>query len=319
MKALTFEEPGIVKMNEVPMPAVGEDEVLIKVARVGVCGSDLAVLRSGGGIHKIQKGFISGHEFVGYRQDTGERVVADPCTKCGTCLMCRTGKSNICEHSIVIGGSGRNGAFAEYVAVPKKSLVPVKDDSIEDAKLAVSEPLAVALHGVNEVTFHGGPVAILGTGSIGFAVLHELKKRGVQDITMVDIQEARLELARKMGAKAATVLPENNYEVIFDAAGVTPTRLNAVNGVMRGGSVVFLGAAHKTLDFPVIKLILDNKSIHGSYGYTTTEFAAAVYDSFDVDTCWTQTVPFEDSEEALNEMLAGKADPGRVKLLFQMN
>lgn len=319
MKALTFLEPGKVKMLEVPMPVPKQDEVLIKVSHAGVCGSDLGILRTGGGIQKIPVGFISGHEFVGYRQDTGEKVVIDPCTKCGVCLPCRMGNSNVCQNSIVIGGSGTNGAFAEYVAVPQKCLIPVPDIGINDERLALVEPLAVGLHGVNEVPLHGGPVAIFGAGAIGLSTLHELKVRGVKDVTLVDLNQTRLSFAEKLGAHTTTELPEGDYEVIYDCAGIAVTRLAAIQGVVRGGSVVLLGAAQKELELPVVQLILGNKSLRGSYGYTGAEFVTAMYDAADVDTSWVHTIPFDESEDALNEMLAGKADPAIVKLMFRMD
>ena len=319
MKALTFLEPGKVKMLDVPIPEVKEDEVLIKVSHVGVCGSDLGVLRSGGGINKIPVGFISGHEFVGYRQDTGEKVVVDPCTKCGTCLPCRMGHSNVCQHSVVIGGSGTNGAFAEYVAVPKKCLLPVPDIEVSDEQLALVEPLAVGLHGVNEVPLHGGSVAIFGAGAIGLSTLHELKARGVQNVTLVDLNQTRLQFAEKLGAKTATELPDGDYEVIYDCAGIAATRLTAIQKVIRSGSVVLLGAAQKEFDLPAVQLILGNKSLHGSYGYTGAEFASALYDAATVDTGWVHTIPFEEGERELNEMLAGKADSSIVKLMFKMD
>lgn len=318
MKALTFLEPGKVKMLDVPTPEPKKGEVLVKVTCAGVCGSDLGVLRSGGGINPISVGFISGHEFAGVRMDTGERVVVDPCTKCGVCLPCRMGNSNVCEHSLVIGGSGTNGAFAEYVAVPEECLIPVPDMDIDDVRLALVEPLAVGLHGVNETRLHGGPVAIFGAGAIGLSTLHELIAKGAREVTLVDLNTDRLAIAEKMGAKVATELPDGPYEVIYDAAGIAATRMTAIQKVMRGGSVILLGAAQKEFDLPAVQLILGNKSMKGSYGYTRPEFVSALYDAASVDTSWVRTIPFADGEDALNEMLAGKADAKTVKLMFRV-
>lgn len=145
MKALTFLEPGKVKLIDVEMPEPGKDELLIKVLRVGVCGLDLSILLTGGGLKKAPVGHISGNEFLGVRKDTGEKVLVNPLTHCGICRPCRSDRTNVCQHPDVIGRSAMKGSFAEYVVVPKNRIVPVSDISLADEKLTLTEPLATGL------------------------------------------------------------------------------------------------------------------------------------------------------------------------------
>lgn len=319
MKALTYVEPGVVKMSEIPMPEVGPEEVLVKVKQVGVCGSDLSIIRAKGmGVKGVQEGFVSGHEFIGYRQDTGEKVAVNPMTHCGVCEPCMHGHHNVCDVRKVIGGASKMGAFAEYVAVPKDRCIPIGDAASDD-QYTLAEPLANGVRAANMASPVDGPVAIYGAGAIGLSILHELKYRGVKDITVVDLAEARLPFAEKMGAKVDTELRGSGYEVIYDAVGATAVRSLCLEKVMNGGDVVCIGAAQREFNFPFPILINGGKHLHGSFGYLDDEFAMAIKHAETVDTSWIYKVPFADAEAAMLELLAGKADPSQIKLVFEMD
>lgn len=317
MKALQYVEPGVVKMAEIPVPEVGEDEVLIKVKQVGVCGSDLSIIRMKDmGVKGIVDGFISGHEFIGYRQDNGQKVAVNPMTHCGVCPACRAGKHNVCTNRTVIGGASRKGAFAEYVVVPKDRCIALTDDSITDDQYTLIEPLATGIRAINMAPPCEGPVAIYGAGAIGLSILHELVYRGIKDITVVDLNADRLAFAAKMGAKTATELEGAGYEVIYDAVGTTEVRSLCLQKVMNGGNVVAVACAQRDFNFPFPFLVNGGKSLHGTFGYLDHEFSMAVKHVENIDTSWIKKVPFDQAEEVMMELLQGRADPKEVKLVF---
>lgn len=317
MKAIAFSKLGEVKMIEAPMPRVGKDEVLVKVKYVGVCGSDINMLS---GKMPIPEGSILGHEILGERVDTGEKVVINPLMYCGKCRPCRMGNVNVCSHSAFLGDGSVDGGFAEYISVKIDRLVNVDDLGIPDEKMVLSEPLSVGLHASRCATVTEGPVAVIGTGIIGQATIFALSKRGIKRIVAVDLNEARHPIALQMGAtEVCTELTDDGYEAIYDCVGSLQTRASMPDKLLSCGTYVSVGALAREFSFRSVPVARFEKTVTGSFGCTDGELVEAIMRSGEIeDTSWCRVVPFEEGVEALNDLLAGKVPATQLKLVFKM-
>ncbi len=205
MKALVIFEPHRAGVVDIDIPRPRDNEVLVRVRACGLCQTDRHIYE-GGFLAKYP--IIPGHEFSGEVVDIGEnvdgiargdRVVIDPNISCGKCYYCRSGMKHFCENWQGIGVT-INGGFAEYVIVPKENIYIIpKDLSFEAASL--TEPLSCIIHGIDRIEMIvGKSVAIFGAGPIGLMFLQLLKHFGASKIAVFDINDYRLEIARKLGA-----------------------------------------------------------------------------------------------------------------------
>jgi len=205
MLAVVFDGEATLR-GDYPQPKAREGEALVAVRMAGVCTTDLEILKG----YMNFRG-VMGHEFVGQvvsvgsradRAWTGKRVVAEINCVCGRCDMCRRGLSNHCRHRTVLGIDSRDGAFAEYVAVPVRNLTPVPD-SISDEAAVFTEPLAAAYQVVRQIQFDSGDkVVVLGDGRLGQLIVRVLKPL-LRRIVLVGKHPARLEAAEKEGIQTA--------------------------------------------------------------------------------------------------------------------
>ena len=253
MKALTVTGIKEFELKEIPIPKVTSDKVLIEVAYVGICGSDLPRYFEGG-VHRFPQ--VLGHEFSGKIVEignqvtnlkVGDRVAVAPLIPDETTNGYLKGEPAMAERYSFIG-SREQGAMAEFVAVPAKNVVKVPDElSLKEA--AVLEPLTVAIHGIDRVNLlSGDEVVVLGAGTIGLLTLVALRARGVGNITVVDINDHKLELAKKVGADVVVNPNEtaiNEYfeqnrkpRVVIETAGSAITQRQAIEIVEKRGSVV---------------------------------------------------------------------------------
>ena len=210
MKALMLEKYEDLQVVEVPEPACGPDEVLIRVAACGICGSDVHGYDGGSG-RRIPP-IIMGHEAAGviaqagadvkdYR--AGDRVTFDSTVYCGKCEFCKRGEVNLCDNRQVLGVScgdyRRNGAFAELVAVPARILYRLPEDfPMEEA--AMLEAVSVALHGVRVTEMKGDESAlVIGAGMIGLLTAQAARAAGCKSVMIADVDEARLQMAAEVG------------------------------------------------------------------------------------------------------------------------
>jgi threonine dehydrogenase-like Zn-dependent dehydrogenase len=206
MPAAVLRGRGRLEVEDVPVPALGDHEVLVEVSHCGVCGSDLHMVIEGWG----RKGSIGGHEWSGVIVGTGgavtgwavgDEIVGGPTPRCGTCEPCRAGRPSLCTERDTPGMGGEfQGAFARYVKVDERELLRVPDGlSLREAALA--EPLAVALHGITLSGIQAGERALVtGAGPIGALVIAALKAMGVDDIKVSARSELRRTLAESLGA-----------------------------------------------------------------------------------------------------------------------
>jgi L-iditol 2-dehydrogenase len=222
MKAYVFHGVGKCELEDLPVPEIKEDELLIKVVCCGICGTDYHIDK---GDFYCKKDTIIGHEFSGIVEKTGknvsgfkkgDRVVGDPMTPCFHCDYCKSGKVNYCLELPGIGVN-RNGAFAEYIAVPQSNVYKIQDDlSFETAALA--EPLSCCLRGIDLLDLRTGENAvIIGDGPIGLLMVQLAKLAGIANILLVGAEKSKKQLALKLGVDNYVDGNEENAAEIINA------------------------------------------------------------------------------------------------------
>ncbi len=231
MKAARYYGIRDVRCEDLPIPTIKEDELLVKVAYAGICGSDLHIYNKQMFIQNIPE--TMGHEFVGRIEKAGslvkgfsegDAVIANPMVSCGSCPACRKKHFNCCENLGFIG-EVRPGCFAEYIALPQDALIPLPKDYSAEADLknfALAEPLAVALNVLERLSPAAEErLAVVGAGPIGLlCILLAKKLYQVKDISCIGRSAYRLNLAESLGAKAYAHFPDQSaYDAIIEAAG----------------------------------------------------------------------------------------------------
>ena len=220
MKALVLTAYNHLEVQDWQPPAVGDDEVLLRVAACGICGSDIHGMDGSTG--RRQPPIIMGHEAAGTVAEVGgdvtawkpgDRVTFDSTVYCGTCWFCRRGEINLCDNRRVLGVScgdyRRHGAFAEFVAVPQHILVRLPD-GVSFRHAAMIEPLSIAFHAVRRTRLALGDTAVVvGAGMIGLLVIQALRASGCGRIIAVDVDRQRLDAARKLGATESLASDEH--------------------------------------------------------------------------------------------------------------
>lgn len=295
MRTLVYVRPGGMELQEAAMPTPRPTEVLVKVEASGVCGSDLHGYL--GKSRNRKAPLVMGHEFAGVVTSVGDTVrdlapgtavTVYPLITCGQCPACRRGESSQCPSRQVIG-IHRPGGFAEFVAVPRASVVPLPPAfSVFTASLA--EPLANAVHIFNR-SVHGlvRRVAIFGAGTQGLMALHLARLLSPVVLVSVDIVPARLALARRLGATAAfnartedvvarirESTDGEGVDLAIEAAGSVATRQAAVASVRTGGTVALLGLGEEMTPLDAVDIVNREVTIRGSYAYTYDDFVRAV-------------------------------------------
>jgi len=260
-----LEDKKTLVLKEIDKPIIKDTQVLIKVSYVGVCGSDLARFFDGK-VHNYP--LILGHEFSGVIEDVGgnitslqkgDRVAVAPLVPCGECCYCERGKPAHCEQYSFVG-SREQGAMSEYVAVDERNVIKIPDEVSED-EAALLEPLTVALHGIERVHFHAGAeVVVFGAGTIGIMTLLALKARGAGNITVIDINDKKLKIARDLGANYIINSGKVNLseyfskhtkpDVVIETAGVAQTQVQSIEIVEKLGKIVYVGTASQEVKIP---------------------------------------------------------------------
>lgn len=182
MKAIRLHAAGDLRMHEEPVPFPADGETLVRVAAVGICGSDLQWFEQGGiGDARLTAPLILGHEFAG-TTDSGRRVAVDPAVSCGECELCRVGNPNLCEKVEFAGHGRQDGALREFLSWPSRACFPIPEP-LTFADGVMLEPLGVALHAVDLAHLrHEMRVAALGCGPIGLLVIQLMRLFGVKYI-----------------------------------------------------------------------------------------------------------------------------------------
>ncbi|MBS1839845.1 MAG: galactitol-1-phosphate 5-dehydrogenase [Acidobacteria bacterium] len=287
MKALLLSSYSHLELADLPAPSPGPDEVLIRVAACGVCGSDVHGYDGSSG-RRIPP-IVMGHEAAGVIASVGsavknfapgDRVTFDSTVYCGECSNCRRGNVNLCDRRQVLGVScgdyRRAGAFAEFVSVPARILYRLPDN-FPFTEAAMLEAVAVAIHGVNLAELAPNSTAlVIGAGTIGILTLQALKAAGCSTVFIADVDMQRLDLAGKLGATEVllsddsllkTILDRTGNEgvdVAIECVGRGETIAAAIDAVRKGGTVVLVGNIQPNVDLPLQKVVTRQIRLQGS-------------------------------------------------------
>ncbi len=239
MKVARLASAGDIRVLDEPTPEPGPDEALIKVASVGLCGSDIHWFQEAGiGDARLDRPLILGHEFAGWTE-TGELVAVDPAVPCGQCEFCQQGNPNLCAQIRFAGHGHEDGALREYLAWPKRCLYPLPD-ALRDDEGAMLEPLGVALHSVDLGKIRPGmSVGVFGCGPIGSLVVQVAHLAGAVRIFASEILPQRLQMACSFGAEPWTMNSE--VDVAFECAGENAAVEAAFAAAKPGGRVILVG------------------------------------------------------------------------------
>ena len=246
MQAIQIDKIGSASIADLPAPRPGPEQVLIKVRSSGLCHTDLDILH---GRYVGDYPLVPGHEFSGIVAETGrnvtivsegDRVAVDPLLPCGRCTQCDRGKVNLCMNFGAYGLT-EPGAFAPLVAINALNCHTIGDLPFDIAALA--EPLACVLHGIDRLSPQAGQSALIfGAGPIGLMMLIGLMDRGVENVSVVDLEDSRLEMASELGAVSVTKsAPQQRFDLALDCTGVTSVCQQLPGMTNAGGSILFFG------------------------------------------------------------------------------
>lgn len=287
------------EIQDRPLPECGLKDVVVCVKACAICGSDVHGYDGSSG-RRIPP-IVMGHEAAGIvagvgeavtRFQPGDRVTFDSTLYCGECAFCRSGRVNLCENRRVLGVScedyRRDGAFAEYVAVPEYIVYPIPDAlTFEHASLV--EPVSVALHAVSRATIRLNDTAVvLGSGTIGLLAMQALKQAGCGHVIAVDIDAGRLNLAHQLGATdtinasqnrpdeaVASLTSGSGADIVLEAVGAESTVRAAMACVRKGGTLVLVGNITPNVSFPLQAAVTREITVLGSCAIAG-EYPAAI-------------------------------------------
>jgi L-iditol 2-dehydrogenase len=288
MKALLLSEYKKLELTDMPVPEIGTEELLIRVKACGICGSDVHGFDGSTG-RRIPP-IVMGHEASGVVERVGstvrgfaegDRITFDSMISCGKCVFCRKGRINLCDNRQVLGVScgeyRRHGAFAEYVAVPQHIAFKLPD-ALSFDHAAMIEPVSVAVHAVEITPVHLGDTAVVvGSGMIGALTIQAARLAGCARIIAVDLEDHKLEMARKAGADdlvnarssdpVAYVIQATagrGADVVFEAVGATDPIKTAIGCARKGGTVTLIGNIRPTIELPLQAVVTREIRVQGS-------------------------------------------------------
>lgn len=335
MQTLLYADWDVLKIVDAPIPNPGPGEARVKVRAAGICGSELEAVRK----HSPRRTppLILGHEFTGVVDalgpgdsvwTVGDEVVANAVIADGTCKECVRGKTHLCANRQLFG-MHRPGAFAEYVVVPSSVLIP-RPTSVPPEAAALTEPLANGVHIANLLADRKPACALVfGAGPIGLLAMQALRIQFGSRVGVLDRSEARLDLAKRLGADAVFTPGGGNevkewsggaLEATVDAVGAESTKNASVAWLAPGGTAVWIGLHENESPFNAYDLILAEKRLLGSYACTQAELSLALKwmedGAVDVSS-WTSVFPLAEADRAFETML--NPGPDDVKGVIQMS
>ncbi len=342
LKALIYTKPYCLEYSDFPNPVAGDDDVLIRVKACGICGSDVQGFtgRTGRRIPPL----IMGHEAAGIIEEVGknakgfergDRVCFDSTVYCNRCEPCRESYYNRCENRQVLGvsipASRRHGAFAEYVAVPWW-IVSKIPDNLSFVHSALLEPASIGTHAANRAPIStNDTVVVIGAGTIGLFILQACRLRDAAKVIVADIDEFRLDVARRLGADKLinplksdlrkTVFKETKdkgADVTFEAVGYAQTFADAVSVAKTGGHVVAVGNLEEKAEFDLQELVARELTFTGSYA-SSGEFRdcieLAASGKIGVAPLISDILPLAEGPRAFDRLL--KAEENLLKIVLE--
>jgi threonine 3-dehydrogenase len=330
MRALVKSKAAVgIWMEEVAMPEPGTNEVLIKLEKTAICGTDVHIYNWDKWAQRtIQPGLTIGHEFVGHIQaigagvtgyETGDRVSAEGHIVCGHCRNCRAGHPHLCPNTVGIGVN-RNGAFAEFVVVPASNLWPIPPE-IPSELAAFFDPFGNAAHCALQFDLVGEDVLITGAGPIGIIAAGICRHVGARHVVVTDVNDYRLSLARDMGASRivniqresiANVVSElkiEGFDIGLEMSGNSQAFNDLLHHMYHGGKVALLGLLPEGTGCDWDQIIFKGLELHGIYGRrmyeTWYKMTQMVLTGFPLGRVLTHHIPIEDFEFGFELMRTG--------------
>ena len=324
-------EPGI-WMQDVPVPEIGPNDVLIKVRKAAICGTDVHIYNWDEWARKtVPVPMVTGHEFVGEVVDTGaavteysrgQRVSGEGHIVCGHCRNCRAGRGHLCRNTLGVGVNWP-GAFAEYVAVPQHNVVPIPDD-VPDEIAAIFDPLGNAVHTALSFDLVGEDVLVTGAGPIGIMGALVAQCVGARKVVITDINPVRLDLARKLGVhhvvdasneKLVDVMREEGmtegFDIGLEMSGSAVAFRDMIDTMNNGGKIAILGIAPTGFEIDWNKVIFKMLTLKGIYGRemfeTWYKMIALVQGPLDVTGLITHRISAMDYREGFEAMKSGNS------------
>lgn len=288
--------PGEITFREVEIPKTGPDQVLVKIKRIGVCGSDIHVYH---GEHPYTSYPVTqGHEVSGkivelgeYVKDlkVGQRVTIEPQVFCGRCYPCLHGKYNLCEKLKVMGFQ-TVGTASEYFAVDASKVTPLPE-GMDYNDGAMIEPLAVTVHAAKRFPeIKGAKVVVLGAGPIGILLAQSVKACGAKEVIITDISDTRLALAKQVGADYAVNTKDKDLgeimteyfgpdkaDVIYDCAGNDITMNSAIQNARKGSTIILVAVFAKMANVDLAKLNDSELDLNTSMMYRHEDYVDALH------------------------------------------
>ena len=339
MKAALVTDVHKVSIQEIDRPVVKDDEVLIKVKTVGVCGSDLHLFR---GTHAFRKPpAILGHEIAGdvveigknvKTVSIGDRVTVEPQYGCGDCEFCRQGLVNLCNSKVVPGTAKWIGVFVQYFNAPEKTIYQL-NDAVSYKMGTMIEPLAVAVRALRRATVKEKDcLVILGSGTIGLLCLVVAKQMGYKNVVCTDTAEFNLAMALKHGATLAINPLEGDVvaavkkltvgkgaDLALIAAGANNIVDQASACVRKHGEIGIVAMITEKIPFYSYQIVFNEQTMYGAMTYETKDFKEAaemVNNGLDLDDFITQTMDLEHTQQGL-DVLSQKKD-NVVKVMIEL-
>lgn len=333
MKALVKAHPkeGL-WMQTVPVPEPADSEVLIRVKKSAICGTDVHIWKWDEWSAKtVPVPMVVGHEFCGEIVDCGkaamkfnigQRVSGEGHVTCGTCRNCRAGRGHLCRNTLGVGVN-RPGSFAEYVCIPEVNVVPIPDD-IPDEIAAIFDPLGNAVHTALSFDLIGEDVLVTGAGPIGIMGALVAQKVGARKVVITDIAPYRLDLARRLGVQHVVDVSSETLQDVMGNIGMTEgfdvgLEMSGASAAMRqmiarmnnGGKIALLGIAPTEFAVDWNEVIFKMLTVKGIYGReifeTWYKMIALVQSGLDLSDLITHRISIDDFEDGFAAMLSGEA------------
>ena len=326
MKALVYTGPEGLDYRDVADPVVAPDHHLIRIDSVGICGSDMHAYL--GHDDRRPAPLILGHEAAGViaaGPRKGHRVTINPLVTCGACPACLAGRDNLCPSRQIISMPPREGAFAEWLAMPETNLVAMPDHVTPD-QAALAEPIACGWHAVRLglarlATGHSPRGLVIGGGAIGLGAALSLAAQGVADVTMLEPSAPRrryLELHCDQKVLAPDALDSDAlFDIVIDGVGYEATRAQASSLARPGGVIMHIGLGAASGGLDIRRMTLQEITFIGTYTYTAEDFrqtAAAMFDGRLGALDWTQTRRLSEGARAFADIRRGVVDAPKVIL-----
>ena len=324
-------EPGI-WMERVPIPEIGPNDVLIKVRKTAICGTDVHIYNWDQWAQKtVPVPMVTGHEFVGTVADfgaavteykVGQRVSGEGHIVCGHCRNCRAGRGHLCRNTKGVGVN-RPGAFAEYVAIPQHNVVPIPDD-VPDEVAAIFDPLGNAVHTALSFDLVGEDVLVTGAGPIGIMGALVAQAVGARKVVITDINLVRLDLARRMKIhhvvdaskeKLRDVMRDEGmtegFDVGLEMSGSAVAFRDMIDTMNNGGKIAILGIAPTGFEIDWNKVIFKMLTLKGIYGRemfeTWYKMIAFVQGGLDLSPIITHRIGIADFRDGFEAMKSGNS------------